>query len=151
MRRHTLRGALIALAMLATLALVACGVRAAQSRPAATGDPQNTVTVELSGNAGTGYEWTCSNDAEDVLAPTGHETRDATDDQEQVDGGPTIDSFVFEAKRAGTAHLSFAYERPWEATGETTFSCTLEVDDDLDVTMTEYTGPDEYRGCVKVS
>lgn len=151
MTRHALRGTFIALAMLATLALVACGVRAAQQRSGASGDPQGIVTVELSGNAGTGYEWTCSNDAEDVLAPTGQETRDATDERDQVDGGPTIDTFSFEARQAGTAHLSFSYERPWEAADGPTFSCTLEVDDDLNVTMTEYTGPDEYRGCVKVS
>lgn len=151
MGRHVRQGAGIALAMLVTLALVACGLQVAKKGSSATDEPQKTVSVELTGNAGTGYEWVYTDDAEDVLASTGHDTRDATDDQSQVDGGPTIDTFSFEAKTAGTAHLTFTYERSWEPASEPTFSCTLEVDDDLNVTMTGFSGADEYRGCIKIS
>lgn len=148
MRRRVLRGVGVLLAALAAFALVACGMRASQRDGGESDGPRSTVRVELSGNAGTGYEWTYSSDAEDVLALTAHDT--SGDSDGAVDGAPTVDAFEFEAQGAGTVHLSFSYERPWEP-GQPTFSCTLDVSDGLDVEMTEFSGADEYRGCIKVS
>lgn len=80
-----------------------------QSVEAHVGD---TIRVDLPAQAGTGYSWTATV-AGDILEPGRTEGRPAT-----RPGGPERSIMTYRAAGAGTARITFAYQRPWEtATG----------------------------------
>ncbi|MFO1142101.1 MAG: protease inhibitor I42 family protein [Amaricoccus sp.] len=77
-----------------------------QSVEAHVGD---TIRVDLPAQAGTGYSWTATV-AGDILQPGRTVGRPAS-----RPGGPERSIMSYLATAAGTARVTFAYQRPWES------------------------------------
>lgn len=83
---------------------------------------QCILTVELVGNATTGYEWFCGLSVENLLTQVSHEyVPDEASAGLAGAGGKSV--FVFETamKDAGMATLAFDYKRSWEDQIETQY------------------------------
>lgn len=89
--------------------------QACSSLPIAGSDRDLTVSegstfqVVLVGQSGTGYSWT----VDGAEAGTVELVRASRERAEGVPGGGVQETFVFLAKRSGTATLHFSYARPW--------------------------------------
>jgi len=74
---------------------------------------QKTATIELEGNATTGYSWVYTMSPEGVIRELSNEyIPDKTNDGTVGSGGKYI--FTFEAVSGGEAELVFSYLRTWE-------------------------------------
>ncbi len=69
----------------------------------------DTIRVDLPAQAGTGYVWTATLEG-DALRPGRSETHAAA-----RPGGPKREIRTYVAGATGSARISFAYRRPWEA------------------------------------
>ena len=111
------------------------------------------AVVQLTGNATTGYTWTASMDADEVLASdTDFYTPDAAPEGMVGTGG--VHTFVFSASGPGEVTVTFEYARSFEADQEPAATVTVAytVDDQLNVTQTSVGGDyDDYAADVDVS
>ncbi|MBN1160817.1 MAG: protease inhibitor I42 family protein [Dehalococcoidales bacterium] len=85
-----------------------------------------TLTVKLGSNPTTGYEWgdaDISNTA--VIAQKSHNYIEPEDTD--LMGAPGTDVWVFDAKAAGSATITFSYSRPWEEGTPATYTLTINV------------------------
>ena len=111
------------------------------------------AVVQLTGNATTGYTWTASMDAEDVLAPD-RDFYTADTAAEGMVGTGGVHTFVFSASGPGEVTVTFAYARSFETDQEPAATVTVaySVDDQLNVTQTSVGGAyDEYAVDVDVT
>jgi predicted secreted protein len=89
---------------------------------------QQTILVQLRGNATTGFTWLLTGTNGNSVSATGPSTY-TPDPGGAVGAGGTF-SFPFVAQKAGDTTLSFSYERPWEPNSVVqTFSVTINVTD----------------------
>ena len=119
---------------LPVLALTGCGQSEEEQEPV-----QDTATIMLNFNAGTGYQWFCELDNDEVMEIVSQETEDIA--EEGIVGGPLKETVVLKAKAAGTTVLTCTLARSWEESGSAAEVAAYEfsVADDLSVTCTEST------------
>ena len=119
---------------LPVLAMTGCG----QSEEAKEPTP-GTATITLNFNAGTGYQWFCELDNDEVMEIVSQKTEDIA--AEGIVGGPLKDTVALRAKAAGTTVLTCTLARSWEGSGTAAEVASYEfaVADDLSVTCTEST------------
>ncbi len=85
-----------------------------------------SISVQLRGNATTGYTWLLTSTNGDSVSANGPSTYLA-DESGAVGAGGTF-TFPFLTTAAGTTTLSFTYERPWDpGTATQTFAITISV------------------------
>ena len=85
-----------------------------------------TLTVKLGANPTTGYQWgdaQISNQAVISQQSYNYVEPENTD----MVGAPGTDVWVFDAKAAGTATITFSYARPWEEGTPATYTLTVNV------------------------
>lgn len=98
----------------------------------------DVVSIALSYNAGTGYEWQCKAEPEGIVSLVGQKTEDQAQGQE-VSGGPLQDVFTFKAEKAGEVILTFELARSWEdGDPAETQVYAFVVDDNLKMTLNPY-------------
>jgi inhibitor of cysteine peptidase len=85
-----------------------------------------TLTVKLGANPTTGYQWgdaQISNQAVISQQSYNYVEPENTD----MVGAPGTDVWVFDAKAAGSATITFSYARPWEEGTPATYTLTVNV------------------------
>jgi inhibitor of cysteine peptidase len=85
-----------------------------------------TLTVKLGANPTTGYQWgdaQISNQA--VISQKSYNYVEPEDTE--LMGAPGTDVWVFDAKAAGTATITFSYARSWEEGTPATYTLTVNV------------------------
>lgn len=111
------------------------------------------AVVQLTSNPTTGYMWTSSIDADEVLA-TGSDFFTADANTAGLVGAGGVQTFIFGASGAGEATVTFQYARSFEASEApaATVTVTFTVDDQLNVTQTAVGGDyNEYAVDVNVT
>ena len=74
-----------------------------------------TFTIDLPGNATTGFAWECNeDDASRALVEKIGESYAADRSRRNLVGAPGVFQFQFRAKSKGSCLLEFGYQRPWE-------------------------------------
>ncbi len=85
-----------------------------------------TLMVKLGSNPSTGYAWVdaaISNMA--IIAQKSHDYVEPEDTE--LVGAPGTDVYVFNAKLAGSATITFSYGRSWEEGSPATYTLTVNV------------------------
>jgi inhibitor of cysteine peptidase len=86
-----------------------------------------TLTVKLGSNPTTGYQW--GEDAEisntSIIAQKSYNYVEPEDTE--LMGAPGTDVWVFDAKAAGSATITFSYSRSWEEGTPATYTLTVNV------------------------
>ena len=149
MRKLVLVGVLAAL-----FALAGCSSQAAESSSSSSGSSSGSssvsssstsaaaqgdvVTIGLDYAAGTGFEWTCSEEPEGIVEIIGQVT-ESKSSEENISGGPLQERFTFRAVKPGEVVLTFTLARSWE-TGDPaeTQTYAFTVSDDLKMVVNPY-------------
>ena len=79
-----------------------------------TTDLEERYAVLLDYNAGTGYEWVCTVEPEDIFDIIGTHTENMSDSKESTTGGPMRDYVNIIARAPGKATLTCELKRSWE-------------------------------------
>lgn len=128
------RGASLLFATLAcTVGLFGCSWGLITLDPSDDGTIQtiyigDSLTIELTGNASTGYQWIRSEPTSfidvplEIVSEGEYEVHDP-----DVCGGPGTFSFTYQAIDAGLLTLRYTYRRPWEEDVADTASFTIWV------------------------
>ena len=122
-----------ALMMIGAIALLMAGC--------AKKEPQ-TATLTLPSNPSTGYEWFVEQDQElfDIDSEMADDT-DGNDEGEALVGAGGMEVFTLTPKAAGTATVTFTYERSWEdAEPEASMTYTLKVTKDMQISEEAFAG-----------
>ena len=145
MRKLVLVGVLAAL-----FALAGCSSQAAESSSSSSASSSasssstsaaaqgDVVTIGLDYAAGTGFEWTCSEEPEGIVEKVG-QTTESKSSEENISGGPLQERFTFRAVKPGEVVLTFTLARSWE-TGDPaeTQTYAFTVSDDLKMVVNPY-------------
>lgn len=147
-RPHTsiARFALVALiAVFAACAVVLGGCASSQAKGS------ETLEATFGANAGTGYEWTCAIEDEQIVILDESIVKDEA--EPDVAGGPL--SYVFTLKAAdngtdGKTNVTFKYARSWEENpDDVVVTWEVESKDGL-LTIGSYDGPADYKDALAV-
>lgn len=93
-----------------------------------------TVALTLRSNPTTGFLWAAEQDGERFDVQSFYV---AEPHEEPIAGGGGWQTFLLIPKEPGAAELSFSYSRSWEPSDtDAHFTCTLEINEDLTVTVT---------------
>ena len=84
-------------------------------------------TIELEGNATTGYSWLVKKYNENILKLTTHDYQGKGD----IPGAPGVFIFVFEAIAVGKSEITLEYVRPWERKKQVSKKDTFHVNIDV--------------------
>jgi inhibitor of cysteine peptidase len=84
-----------------------------------------TLTVKLGANPTTGYQWGDAQISNQAVISQQSYNYVEPEDTGMV-GAPGTDVWVFDAKAAGSATITFSYSRPWEE-GDATYTLTVNV------------------------
>jgi len=129
-----------ALLAVGAFALTGCGGGSNASKGS------ETLVGTFEGNAGTGYDWTCS--IEDGLVCQVLESDVKSKAEGNVAGGPQEYTFTLSAVEGGengTTSVTFHYARSWEQSpDDITAVWQVECKDGL-LSITGYDGPDELK------
>jgi predicted secreted protein len=81
----------------------------------------NILSIELSGQGGTGYSWQVEGDYAPYLKLLDHTTRQLQEDRPGGlvrAGGPVMHVWRFRAEQPGAGEINMDYYRPWEGVGK---------------------------------
>lgn len=110
------------------------------------GEPQRCVSLTLACNPSTGYEWLVSSSDETVAQADDLEIAPQETDP-YLQGAPAVHNFRITGAAAGTAEITFSYQRPWESVQPLyRFTVHVTVDEGLNViTGSEITLPGTWE------
>lgn len=121
-------------------ALLLVGLLAACSGGTADGVANSKeVTIQLAGNATTGYSWEYTTSPDGIVEEVSRDyVQDPVSDSQMVGVGGTY-IFVFKGLAEGQAEVVFNYAQSWDTSTQPaeTVTYVLTVDKDLNVTVTE--------------
>lgn len=147
MRKLVLVGVLVALGVLAGCSSQAPGssmsasssVNSSSSASSSSAAVQaDVVTIGLDYSAGTGFEWTCSDDPAGIVETVG-QTTESKSSEKNISGGPLQERFTFRAVKPGEVVLTFKLARSWESGDPAeTQTYAFTVSDDLKMVLNPY-------------
>ena len=107
-----------------------------------------TLTLTFESNPTTGFSWYAQQDRELFALQSCYVAEPQTG---PVTGSGGWQTFILTPKEAGTETLTFTYTRPWEP-GDTDpqFTCTVEVSEDLTITVGEDGGAGAFVPVIKI-
>ena len=107
-----------------------------------------SLLLRVEANPTTGYRWTVAQEQELFAVREGYTARPQT---QPISGAGGWQSFLFTPQQAGTAQLRFTYSRSWEPReDDPQFTCTVEIAEDLTLTVTEAPSEQNYRPTVRI-
>lgn len=109
----------------------------------------DTARVQLKGNPTTGYEWQYEiKDTSIAKVINGNYVFD--DKTGQLDGAGGTYTWSFIGLKKGTTEVTFKYLRPWESEVLKTVTYVINVDSDLNVTVTEKKDVQSVMGSISL-
>lgn len=97
----------------------------------------STLDFNMTGNPSTGFDWTYTVEGSSVVfTEKKTEIKNSSSASKVTCGAPCTYHFYFEIKEAGTTEIVFTYARAWEDSLGSRTIVTVDVAEDLSVTVT---------------